>query len=153
MLWSKRGYWKVCLLKLSQIPSMIFSHHLIGSTQTSLNALTSHQQNQLELIKTKKNKGVPIKVPKGILHFMDVQIRKEFTFLDFIASGLVKFLTQNFSQNFQFATWICSCSRFDCFEWRDLQIKFIALCELTIFESVRMCHMRCIGNMWTLQSF
>nr|CAD2181347.1 unnamed protein product [Meloidogyne enterolobii] len=64
------------------------NHHLIGSTQTSLNALTSHQQNQLELIKTKKNKGVPLKVPKGILHFMDVQIRKEFTFLDFIASGL-----------------------------------------------------------------
>ncbi|CAK5125732.1 unnamed protein product [Meloidogyne enterolobii] len=83
------------------------SHHLIGSTQTSLNALTSHQQNQLELIKTKKNKGVPLKVPKGILHFMDVQIRKEFTFLDFIASGLVKFLhkilVKTFSLQLEFA--------------------------------------------------
>ncbi|KAI1733143.1 copine domain-containing protein [Ditylenchus destructor] len=65
------------------------SHDLIGSVRTSVNALTIKRQNNLPLVNEKKQlkKGSKYK-DSGALHFLKVEVHKEFTFLDFITSGL-----------------------------------------------------------------
>jgi len=62
---------------------------MIGVTRTSVNALASKRQLSLPLINEKKRqkKGSKYK-DSGVLHFLSVEVRREYTFLDFITSGL-----------------------------------------------------------------
>ena len=75
------------------------NHRLIGCAQTSVASLAGadqQQKRQLDLIKPKVGggngevNGKKESHPKvrGTLHFLDVQVRKEFTFLDYITAGL-----------------------------------------------------------------
>uniref|UniRef100_A0A915D9E3 C2 domain-containing protein n=1 Tax=Ditylenchus dipsaci TaxID=166011 RepID=A0A915D9E3_9BILA len=65
------------------------SHDFIGSCQLSLNALTAKRENNFPLINEKKQKKKGAKYKdSGVLHFLHVDVRKEYTFLDFVTSGM-----------------------------------------------------------------
>lgn len=64
-------------------------HDFIGTCKVSLNALTSGRGRALPLINPKKaaRKGDKYK-NSGVLHFLSVEVRREYSFLDFITGGL-----------------------------------------------------------------
>ncbi|KAH7731066.1 Copine-8 [Aphelenchoides avenae] len=64
-------------------------HDFIGSCQVTLNALSSGRVKDLPLVNPKKAKKKGAKYKNsGILHFLSVDVRREYTFLEFISGGL-----------------------------------------------------------------
>ncbi|KAH7726795.1 Copine-8 [Aphelenchoides avenae] len=65
------------------------SHDTIGCCRTTVNELASRSKRELDLVNSKKEqkKGDKYK-NSGVLHFLDVQLRREYTFLEYISGGL-----------------------------------------------------------------